>query len=137
MHHLRATHLHLWTLGAVGSVVLCACVHPRAKILNPAFPRAGMCLEAVAVFGAPTEIGKAYVEVAELSVPQHGGDWAPSPQQVQEAERKKAAQLGANGIILGHLSGGREVLYDDALAIFIPQDSARAAELCATKRPSA
>lgn len=137
MQHPRATHRHLWTLGAVGSAILCACVHPRAKILNPVFPRAGMCFEAVAVFAAPTEIGKEYIEVAELSVAPHGGDWAPSPQQVQEVERKKAAQLGANGIILRHLSGGREVLYDDALAIFIPQDSARAAELCATKRPSA
>jgi len=72
----------------------------------------------------PSEVGKRYVEV-EISLSyQHFSDWAPSPELVKQAERDKAATLGANGIIFNHLPGGREILYDDALAIFIPEDRA-------------
>src|SRR5205823_377785 len=76
------------------------------------------------------EVGKPYVEVAQIS-PSRDGVREPSPALVERAERSKAAQLGANGLILHHIAGSREVLYDDALAIFIPADSARANDECA------
>jgi hypothetical protein len=104
-------------------------VHAHARILNAAFPRGGMCPAAVTLFAAPGEVGKPYVEVAQIS-PSGGGSREPTPEAVDEAERDKAAELGANGLILNHIAGSREVLYDDALAIFIAADSARAREEC-------
>lgn len=104
-------------------------VRVHASILNRAFPRAGMCPAAVTLFNAPAEVGKPYVEVAQIS-PSLGGDREPPPEAVDQAERNKAAELGANGVILNHIAGSREVLYDDGLAIFIPADSARASAEC-------
>ena len=104
-------------------------VHAHARILNRAFPRAGMCPAAVALFDAPSDVGRPYVEVAQIS-PSRDGSREPTPEAVDEAERNKAAELGANGVILNHIAGSREVLYDDALAIFIPADSARASAEC-------
>jgi hypothetical protein len=106
-------------------------VSAHARILNRAFPRAGMCPAAVTLFNAPSEVGKPYVEVAQIS-PSRDGTREPTPEAVDEAERNKAAELGANGVILNHIAGSREVLYDDALAIFIPADSVRASDECAT-----
>ena len=107
-----------------------ATVGAHARILNRSFPRAAMCPAAVALFDAPSEVGKPYVEVAQISPTRHGGR-DPGPEPVERAERSKAAKLGANGLILHHIAGSREVLYDDALAIFIPADSARANDDCA------
>jgi hypothetical protein len=104
-------------------------VHAHARILNRAFPRSGICAAAVTLFDAPSEVGKPYVEVAQIS-PSRDGSREPAPEQVAEAERNKAAELGANGVILNHIAGSREVLYDDALAIWIPADSARASAEC-------
>jgi len=104
-------------------------VHAHPRILNRAFPRAGMCPAAVALFDAPSDVGRPYVEVAQIS-PSRDGSREPTPEVVDEAERNKAAELGANGVILNHIAGSREVLYDDALAIFIPADSARASAEC-------
>jgi hypothetical protein len=104
-------------------------VHAHARMLNRAFPRSGICPAAVALFDAPSEVGNPYVEVAQIS-PSRDGSREPTPEQVVEAERNKAAELGANGVILNHIAGSREVLYDDALAIWIPADSARAGAEC-------
>jgi len=104
-------------------------VHAHAHLLNRAFPRTAICPAAVTVFDAPSEVGKPYVEVAQIS-PSRDGSREPTPEQVVEAERNKAAELGANGVILNHIAGSREVLYDDALAIWIAADSARASAEC-------
>ncbi|HEY6156242.1 MAG TPA: outer membrane beta-barrel protein [Gemmatimonadales bacterium] len=116
-------------LGRVGPEPPTARVHAHARILNRAFPRPGMCPAAVTLFAAPSEVGKPYVEVAQIS-PSRSGSREPTPEQVDEAERNKAAELGANGVILNHIAGSREVLYDDALAIYVPADSARASAEC-------
>jgi len=104
-------------------------VRAHARILNRAFPRTAICPAAVTLFDAPSEVGKPYVEVAQIS-PSRDGSREPTPEQVAEAERNKAAELGANGLILNHIAGSREVMYDDALAIFIPADSAGASAEC-------
>ena len=108
-----------------------ATVRAHADILNRSFHRPGICPAAVALFDAPSEVGKPYVEVAQISPTRDGGR-DPGPEAVERAERNKAATLGANGLILHHIAGSREVLYDDALAIFIAADSARASDECAT-----
>jgi hypothetical protein len=116
-------------MGRFGPEPPAARVHAHARILNRAFPRTGTCPAAVTVFDTPSEVGKPYVEVAQIS-PSRDGSREPTPEQVDEAERNKAAELGANGMILNHIAGSREVLYDDALAIFIAADSALAGDAC-------
>jgi hypothetical protein len=116
-------------LGRFGPEPPAVRVRAHARILNRAFPRTGICPAAVTLFAAPSEVGKPYVEVAQIS-PSRDGSREPTPEQVDEAERNKAAELGANGVILNHIAGSREVLYDDALAIFIPADSALAGDAC-------
>jgi hypothetical protein len=93
-----------------------------------------MCPEAVAVFRSPAEVTKKYVEVAQLSTGPFGADFRPTVEQVERAQQKKAAQLGANGIILNHALGSRQLRYDDAVAIFIPEDSGHAMDVCAAAR---
>ena len=136
MTHPRRSPLSICILGAASAVLGGCVVHVRAKIADPAFPRAGMCPEAVTIFAAPSDITKRYLEIAELSTGPFGGDFRPSAEQVQTAQQKKAAQLGANGMIIGYALGGRQLQYDDAVAIFIPADSAHAAEVCAAARRS-
>src|SRR5437879_6126595 len=84
---------------------------------------------AVPLIDAPSGGDKPYIQVAEHYLSGNGGR-EPAPEAVDEAERNKAAKLGANGLILHHIAGSREVLYDDALAIFIPADSTRASAEC-------
>jgi len=113
------------------TAVVTACVHVRVQATTPAVIRASLCPDAVVLFAAPGDIHKTYVEVAELSTGPFGVDYRPSRDDVQRATRKKAAALGANGLILNHALGGRELRYDDAVAIFVPDDSADAAAVCA------
>src|SRR5882672_1245596 len=113
------------------TAVVTACVHVRVQATTPAAMRASLCPEAVVLFAAPGDVHKAYVEVAQFSTGPFGADYRPSPEDVQRATRKKAAALGANGLILHHALGGRELRYDDAVAIFVPDDSAAAAAACA------
>src|ERR1051325_2372346 len=115
----------------VAAAIFSACVPVRVKFADPVYPRAATCPEAVAVFAAPSDVRKQYVEIAQLSTGPFGGDFRPSSWQVEDAQRKKAAQLGANGLILRHALGGRELLYDDAVAIFMPEDTAHAADVLA------
>ena len=102
--------------------VLTACVvHVHTHMLDASVPRAEICPEAVRVFQATADVGAAFVELAELSVADRFYDWRPSEEQILAAQRKKAANLGANGLIVRHL---------EATAIYIPSDSAGAAATC-------
>jgi hypothetical protein len=55
---------------------------------------------------------------------------ASTPPGEQLAERKKAAEFGANALILGHRLDQPQPAGQKAVAIFIPADSARAAGMC-------
>ncbi len=121
--------------GGVAIALLSACyVHTRAHMIAPVITRPSLCPESVTFFDAPTELSEPYVEVARLSV------WWPADMiahvsTVETAIQKKAAQLGANGLIRGRLVGSDTVQprYEGdvaGVAIFRPRDSARAAAAC-------
>ena len=122
--------------GASALALLSACyVHTRAHMIAPVIKRPSFCPAAVEFFDAPGDLSEAYVEVARLSV------WWPADMvahvsTVESAIRRKAAQLGANGLIRGRRVGSDTVQprYEDDLAgiaIFLPRDSAHAAAACA------
>ena len=118
------------------AVFLTACyVHTRACMIAPVTQRIRVCPAAVRFFDAPSDVGTPYVEVAQFSV-----WWPPDMvadlRTVEDAERSKAAKLGANGIIRGRLVRGDSVQprYQgdtSAVAIFIAADSAHMIEACA------
>lgn len=122
--------------GASAMALLSACyVHTRAHMIAPVIKRPSFCPAAVEFFDAPGDLSEPYVEVARLSV------WWPADMvahvsTVESAIQKKAAQLGANGLLRGSLVGSDTVQprYQDDVAgtaIFRPRDSARAAAACA------
>jgi hypothetical protein len=120
------------------AVVLSACFlppHIAARRLNPAVRRARLCRDAVRVFNDSSEVGKHYEEVAHLFAPPGGFEYHPPPEDIVWAEQKKAAKLGANAIVVLHGVRSRDGLYDDAMAIFIPEDSAHSVVVCASTHP--
>jgi hypothetical protein len=134
--HVRAGAKRSFSACAIALVTACY-VHTRADMIAPVIERPSLCSEAVNFFDAPGDLSESYVEVARLSV------WWPADMvarvsTVESAVRKKAAKLGANGLIRGRLVGSDTVQprYQDDVAgtaIFLPRDSARAAASCVSR----
>jgi hypothetical protein len=122
--------------GASVVVFLTACyIHTRAHMIPPVIKRPSVCVAAVEVFNAPSDVGTPYVEVARLSV-WWPADMVAHARDVEGAVRSKAAELGANGLVRGRLVGPDTVQprYEAGVAgtaIFLAGDSARAADACA------
>ena len=126
---------------AVTLLLVAACVTTNATLLNPSFQPVPVCPDAVVVFTDADKVGKPYTEVALLD--SKGDTDFTSESDMVNSQRKKAAGLGANGLILGAVqdaSTGAKVAQvllgtsanrkGKAIAIFIPEDSARVRQAC-------
>jgi len=118
-----------------------ACVHTNAALLDSSIALAPICPDGVQLFTASTQVGKPYREVAILE--SIGEAAATTDVEMYNAQRKKAASLGANGVIIRAV---REPLPDsthvvkffgtnprrtvDAMAVLIPEDSTRVRAAC-------
>ena len=71
------------------------------QLLNPSLKLAPICPDGVQVFTDTTKVGKPYTEVAVLN--SKGGSDVTSESGMINSQRKKAAGLGANGLILGSM----------------------------------
>lgn len=131
--------MRLWPVVAV---LVVACVSTNAMVLNPSLRLAPSCPEGVQVFTDSSKVGKPYTEVAVLS--SSGDNDLTTESGMLNSQRKKAAELGANGIILGAIkdaSTGAQVFQaligtsanrkGRSVAIYIPSDSAQVAAACA------
>lgn len=129
---------------AMIAVIATACVQTRAIVLNPTARRAPVCAEAVIIYTAADKVGEAYDEVALLD--SRGDNDMTTVDQMYNSMRKKAAQLGATGVILEETkeaSTGAEVAQvllgtaanrkGKATAIYVADDSARVAQACVGK----
>lgn len=103
------------------------------------------CPEAVVVYTSPERVGKPYREVALLN--SKGESGMTREEGMVKSQRKKAAQLGANGLILsgvdepkpgkkiiGALLGTGAERKGKALAIYVPEDSIKTANTCGGKQ---
>ena len=94
------------------------------------------------VFTTAERVGKQYTEVALLD--SKGDTDVTSESGMINSQRQKAAEVGANGIILGDvkdantgakvakaLLGTSATRKGKAMAIYIPEDSARVRQACA------
>ena len=78
-----------------------ACVHTQATVLNPANRLEPICPEAVLLFTSADRVGKPYTEVAVLT--SKGDETFTSEEGMHNSQRKKAAEVGANGVIMGEM----------------------------------
>ena len=128
---------------AFALLALAACVSTNAALLNPSLKLAPICPDGVQVFTDTSKVGKPYTEVAVLN--SKGGSDVTSESGMINSQRKKAAGLGANGLILGTMkdpSTGAKIASSifgtsanrkgNAIAIYIPSDSSRVAVACKT-----
>lgn len=129
------------------TLALAACVNTNAAVLNPEIKRNPVCPNGVALFLSPDRVPTAYEEVALLN--STGETSWTSESGMVNSQRKKAASLGANGIILGNVNepnAGTKIIGSilgtgserkgKAVAIWIPADTARVRTACASKSPT-
>ena len=123
------------------SIFLAGCVHTNAAVLDPSAKYQAVCPDAVVVYTSPERVGKPYKEVALLNSKGQAG--STSEEGMVKSQRKKAAQLGANGLILtdinepkpgtkiiGALLGTGAERKGKALANYVPDDSLKTAATC-------
>ena len=129
-------------LSAVAMVLsTAACVQTNAAVLDVTTQRAPICSDGVRVFSDTSRIGHAYQEVALLN--SKGESGMTSEAGMIRNQQKKAAALGANGIVLGGFrepGAGAKIAgavfgvgaerKGSAMAIFIPDDSSRVRAAC-------
>lgn len=136
----------LW--GSALLVTIVSCVSTNATVLDPSIKLARTCPDAVRLFTTPGRVNSPYREVALLHSTGEAG-WSDE-EEMMESMRKKAAELGANGVILenidepsaltkviGAVAKTGTARKGKALAIYIPADSTSGAALCATKQRKA
>jgi hypothetical protein len=121
-----------------------ACVSTNAAVLDTSVRLAPLCPEAVTAYTSPDKVGKPYQEIALLN--SKGESGYTSESGMISSQRKKAASLGANGIILGQVDepkAGTKIIgtllgtgserKGKALAIYVPEDSLKNRRACARK----
>ena len=122
-------------------ILTAACVRTNVTSLDPTTRLAPTCVAGVQLFTSPDKVPGAYSEIALLN--STGSSSSTNEQQMFESMREKAAQAGANGIILGDIDepgAGTKVAAaifgtpadrkGKAVAIRVPGDSTRERTAC-------
>ena len=123
------------------AILLSACVSTNASLIDPTVHLARTCPAAIKLYTTPDRVGQPYREVAILNA-KGESNWSDE-EDVIESMRDKAAEIGANGIILGGIdepSALTKVIGQvaktgsqrkgKALAIYVPSDAANTAAAC-------
>lgn len=133
---------------SVTAVVFClalpACTRTNAALIDNSVHLARTCPDAVKLYTAPSNVGSPYTEVALLN--STGGSGWTTESGMMKSMRKKAAEVGATGIIMGNIDepgAGAKVMgavfgtgterKGKSVAIFVPADSTRIQTVCAAK----
>jgi hypothetical protein len=128
----------------LGLALSVGCVQTNAAVLDPSASYQKTCPDGVVVYTTPERVGKPYREVALLNSKGESG-WTSEAGMVN-SQRKKAAEVGANGLILsgvdepkagtkiiGALLGTGSERKGKALAIYVPEDSIKTSRMCSDK----
>lgn len=129
-------------------LLLGACVHTSAAVLDTRTQYAPLCVQAITVYTTRDRAPTDYQEVAILS--SRGSSTYTNEQQMLASIKKEAAKVGATGIILNDIteaSAGAKVAaaitgvgterQGKALAIYSPSEAGKAKETCAIARMAA
>lgn len=120
------------------------CVSTNAALMDASVKLPPICKEGVALFSTTDKVGKDYKEIAILN--SKGESSMTTEADMYESQQKKAASLGANGIIVNNINEpkpGTKIIAaivgvsaerkGSAMAIHIPEDTARVRIACAGK----
>jgi hypothetical protein len=123
---------------------LAACTRTNAALMDNSIHLARTCPDAVRLYSTPAKVQGEYTEIALLNSTGSAG-WT-SESGMMTSMRKKAADVGANGIILDRIDepgAGAKVAAavlgvgterkGKSVAIFVPADSAHVREVCSAK----
>jgi hypothetical protein len=127
------------------AILVCACVSTNAALIDPSVQLARTCSAAIRLYTTPDRVGQPYREVALLNA-KGESNWSDEGDMIQSM-RDKAAEVGANGIILkgidepsaltkviGEVAKTGSQRKGNALAIYVPSDSINTATVCANAR---
>ncbi|HEY6088327.1 MAG TPA: hypothetical protein VD771_00930 [Gemmatimonadaceae bacterium] len=127
---------------ASSAVLLCACVSTNAALIDPTVHLARTCPSAIKLYTTPDKVGRPYREVALLNA-KGESNWSDEGDMI-DSMRDKAAEVGANGIILsridepsaltkviGQVAKTGSQRKGNALAIYVPSDSISTTTVCA------
>jgi hypothetical protein len=126
---------------AVSLVAVAACVRTNAALMDPTVHLAPTCSDAVRLYTSVDQVQQPYQQVALLN---SSGESSFSDESgMIKSMRKKAAEVGANGIILNGIdepSALTKVIGDVAktgtvrkgksVAIFIPAEAVKSRNAC-------
>ena len=133
-------------LACAGFIFLTGCTRTNAALIDNSIRLAPTCPDAVKLYTSPSTVGGTYSEVALLNSTGASG-WT-TESGMMKSMRKKAAEVGANGIIMGNIDepgAGAKVAAavfgtaterkGKSVAIFVPTDTARVRSVCAQTPP--
>lgn len=118
-------------VSAVIVLALTGCASTQAFRMEAAPKLAHTCAAAVHLFPSSDRVGAEYVDLGLLKVT---GGLVTNQNVMMASLRSKAAELGGNGMIYRSLVETPGLFQDptgEAVAIFIPSDTARVAGECA------
>jgi hypothetical protein len=129
------------TLAVALALVCAGCVSTNAAVLDSSVSYQKICPDGVQIFTSAERVPGPYQEVALLNSSGESG-WT-TEKGMAHSQQQKAAQLGANGIIMGDTkepNAGTKIIGSilgtgaerkgRAVAIFIPSDSLRVQRVC-------
>lgn len=118
------------------------CTRTNAALVDNSVKLAPSCADGVKIYSTPSAVGSEYKEVALLNSTANTGFTSESG--MLKSMRKKAAAIGANGIIMGGInepSAGAKIAgaifgtgaerKGKSVAIFVVSDTARVRAFCA------
>ena len=132
-----------FSICSLSLVAVAACVRTNAALMDPTIHLAETCRDAIKLYTSPAAVQQPYREIALLN---SSGEstWSDESNMIKSM-RDKAAEVGANGIILtgidepsalskviGDVAQTGTVRKGKSLAIYVPSDSARVRTVCAT-----
>jgi hypothetical protein len=130
---------------AASAVLVCACVRTNAALIDPSVHLAQTCKTAIKLFTTPDRVGQPYREVAVLNA-KGESNWSDEGDMI-ESMREKAAEVGANGIILngidepsaltkviGEVAKTGSQRKGKAVAIYVASDSTNTRTVCANTK---
>jgi hypothetical protein len=130
-------------LVALGTVttVFAACTQTNAALMDNSIHLARTWPDGVKIYTSPAKVGTTYTEVALLN--SAGSTGFTTESGMMKSMRKKAAEVGANGIIMsgidepgagakvaGAFLGTGTERKGKSVAIFVPEDTGRVRQVC-------
>jgi hypothetical protein len=129
---------------AMFAFVVIACTRTNAALLDPSVHLAKTCADGIELYTSPAKAPAGYQEVALLN--STGSTSFTSEAGMMKSMRKKAAEMGATGVILGGIDepgAGAKVAgallgtgterKGKAVAIYSADDTAKVNRVCAQK----